>query len=183
MNMQQLLTDLGSDDPARRYLAVEMLGDMGERARNALPYLIKTLRDQDPLVVEATIETLGKMPMAAVVAVPSLAKILKSDSARLRRPAAQALSKIGEPAISPLVICLQDHRPDVRRASVEGLGLMGGRAARAVDALANRLEYDADDGVRKAVLSALERIGTEDALIVVEQSRSSGTSMESNNSP
>jgi HEAT repeat protein len=175
MNMQQLLGDLDSDDPARRYLAAETLGDMGKAARYALPYLIKTLRDPDPLVVEAATEALGKMPIAAVGAVSSLAKILNGDNSVLRRPAARTLSKIGEPAVSSLIICLQDHRPDVRRASVEALGLMGAEAERAIDALANRLEYDADIGVRKAVLAALERIGTQDAFTVIEQFKSSDT--------
>lgn len=182
MDIQTLLNDLDSDDPARRYLAVETLGEMGEQAHSVLPYLIKTLRDRDPLVVEAAIEALGNMPLAAVVAVSSLAKILRGDNSSLRRPAARTLGKIGEPAVATLIICLQDHRSDVRRASVEGLGLMGWRAARAVDALANRLEYDDDQGVHRAVLVALEQIGTNKAFIVIGRSRTSGTGTESENS-
>ena len=79
----------------------------------------------------------------------------KTDSG-VRRTAALALGKIGEPAVEPLIAALKDSVGDVRRTAAEALGKVGDR--RAVEPLIAALK-DSDDYVRREAAEALGKIG------------------------
>ena len=69
-----------------------------------------------------------------------------------------ALVKIGEPAIDPLILALNDSNSSVRCYAADALGEIGD--PRAVDPLNDALE-DEDGDVREAATEALEKIQAE----------------------
>ena len=78
----------------------------------------------------------------------------KTDSG-VRRTAALALGKIGEPAVEPLIAALKDSDDCVRREATEALGKIGEPA---VEPLIAALK-DSDDYVRREAAEALGKIG------------------------
>jgi HEAT repeat protein len=74
----------------------------------------------------------------------------------VRQKAAEALGKIGEPAVEPLIGALRDENRLVRRRAAEALGEI--RDARAVEPLIGALR-DRDSWVRRRAAEALEKIG------------------------
>jgi hypothetical protein len=72
--------------------------------------------------------------------------------------AADALGRIGQPAVPELVNALGSLDPNIRLKAVEVLGRMGPEAAQAVPSLTKSLE-DPDERIRKAAARTLGRIG------------------------
>jgi len=72
--------------------------------------------------------------------------------------AADALGRIGAPAVPALIEALKNADPAVRLEVVEVLGRMGDEAADAVPSLLKLLD-DPDPGVRKAAARTLGQIG------------------------
>ncbi|MCX8067326.1 MAG: HEAT repeat domain-containing protein, partial [Anaerolineae bacterium] len=92
-------------------------------------------------------------------AVPGLLEALRD--ADVRRAAAEALGRIGDPrAVPGLLKALRDADAEVRWAAAEALGRVG---APAVPGLLEVLR-DADAGVRRAAAEALGRIGDPQAI-------------------
>jgi hypothetical protein len=101
-----------------------LLGKIGDR--NAVPRLLKALKDQDHSVVDEAIFALGKMGDKS--AVSDLLKALDNPiaSKEVRRNATEALGKIGgEAAIPKLLKTLEDDDSDVGFRSAEALGRIG----------------------------------------------------------
>ncbi len=90
--------------------------------------------------------------------VQGLIKVLgyKKDD-KVRQAAAEALVKIGAPAVEPLIAALQDKNKDVRRAAAEALGKI--RDTRAVEPLIAALKKDEEWYVHKTAAEALGQIG------------------------
>lgn len=76
--------------------------------------------------------------------------------------AADALSRIGKPAVPQLIAALQHPDPKVRRAATSVLARMGSEAKDAVPALIQLLE-DENPSVRRCAAKTLGRIGPEAA--------------------
>jgi len=82
----------------------------------------------------------------------------------LIRDAVEALGKIGEPAVEPLIQALKDKDNGVRGSAAEAFGMIGDkRAKRAVEPLIQTLK-DKDWYVRKASVVALGSIGDKRAV-------------------
>jgi hypothetical protein len=79
--------------------------------------------------------------------------------------AADALGRIGKPAIPQLIESLKSENPEVRLISAQVLARMGSDAEEAVPHLVPLLE-DSDQRIRKAAARALGRIGPEAAAAV-----------------
>ena len=77
-----------------------------------------------------------------------------------QQAAAEALSRIGPPAVPMLVQALQHSDPEVRLQAVRVLIRMGPDAKEAVPALVPLLD-DPDERIRKAAARSLGRIGPE----------------------
>jgi HEAT repeat protein len=135
----------------------------------------EAMKDENELVRESAAEVLGKIGGGA--AAVALLQALKDNQGFVRRSAAEALGeyKTAPPAvINSLVAALDDVEYQVRYASVESLGKL--RAEAAVRPLAQLLrvkEATAWDerSLGEVAAEALERIGTPDALDVVEMWR------------
>jgi HEAT repeat protein len=87
---------LYSPEAAKRAQAAEKLGNMGDKAAPAIPYLIGLLGDTTGV----------KVPLE-----PG-SNVMTDTSAGIE--ASTALGKIGDPALDPLIAALKDKNPHVR---------------------------------------------------------------------
>ena len=126
----------------------------------SLIYLNMSLAQPD-LEVTGTIG--GEEPIAIVNGegvkvgdeVDKLINQLKDEDGYVRRSAAEALVKIGKPAVEPLITALKDKSYNVRRPAAEVLGMIGD--SRAVEPLITALK-DENEHVREYAAEALNRI-------------------------
>ncbi len=157
-DMRGLIEQLDSPNPWWRAGAASRLGNMGERAAPAVPYLVGMLGDN----AATGSSTPGKDAAAALVkigepAVETVAGVFRDAGAQedVRGRAASILGRIGDPrALEPLTRGLSDRVPGVRVAAATALGEL--RDARAVDPLVAALT---DHPSPDAVFKALEKIG------------------------
>ena len=158
--------------PVRRGAAFACLL-LGPDAAGAVPALIKTLHEDRlrRLVAEA----LGRIGPAAKDAVPFLVQNLKKDHwwvsrARLslghRSAAAQALGRIGEPAIPALLKGLGSDNDLVRIGCAMALGQIGPKAGEAAPALARLLTATKRANLRYCALQALLAIEADAGLLI-----------------
>ncbi len=117
--------------------------------------LIKALRHPDVTVQYEAVEALGDLGDPA--AVTPLVEVLSRDEySAVRWKAAEALSKIGTPAVGELIGALSNPDEDVRWKAAIALGDIGD--ARAIDPLIGLLG-DPDRFVKSRVAYALGKIG------------------------
>ncbi len=90
----------------KRARAVISLGEMGVRARPAIPFLIGMLADNSRIREE-----------------------FKDKFALPGDEAVKALVKIGKPAVEPLILAIEDKDPSVQRRAAESLRRIGDRRA------------------------------------------------------
>ena len=118
---------------AKRYDACKKLGEMGEKAIPAIPFLIEELQDYSNWSIlnkrpprYAAREALIRIGKPAV---PALLDTLKHKDKFVRREAVEALGDIKDPrVIQPLIHMLEDQEKTVRKATAWALsGLAGWR--------------------------------------------------------
>lgn len=119
----------------------------------AVEQLVLALRNSPPVVRMGAAATLGKIGTPAAIA--PLTDALLHDDPRVGRVAVQALGRMGEAAVTPLLRVLREGNDAARRGAVAALVLIGGPAAGLLPgALA-----DEDFRVRAGVADALDRLG------------------------
>lgn len=157
-----LIKTLGDKKWGVRASAVEALGQIGPAAKDALPVLIKILRNGDEVECvrgEAAI-AIGEIHNTS--AVPELIETLGDEKWSLRLSAAGALSKIGDTSAVPaLIVASKDENRNVRYAAVWALGKIGDKSA--VPALIEALKEE-DKNARQQAIRALGEIGDTAAL-------------------
>ena len=153
---------LKEKDRNARKLAVQALGELGSRARSALPQLMNLVKnDGDKAVRIGAAFALGRMGTAGNAAVSVLTTALKDADADLRGTAAVALGEIGpgaKGAVPALTEALKDENQYVRSSAAYGLGGIGRDAVASAAALSESLK-DKEPTVRRFAASALGRIG------------------------
>ena len=154
----ELIERLKDEDEDVRRNAAEALVKIGEPA---VEPLIKVLKDKNAKVRGDAAYALGRIGDKR--AVDALIEVLRNedDDALVRLSAAEALIRIGEPAVEPLIEALKDEDEDARSFAADALGEIGDR--RAVDALVKILK-DGSAEVRESAACALGKIGDEKAL-------------------
>jgi len=126
-----------------------------------VPALIHMLGDARWYVVRNAADLLGEMQ--AERAQGSLAQLLKHDDERVRQAAAGALSKLTTPkAVGAMQQALRDRSPRVRIQAAAGMGLR--KDPHAAAALLKALDGEDDQEVQLAIVGALGRIATADAV-------------------
>lgn len=155
-----LIKLLKHQDENIRIVAIAILGEIGEGATEAIPFLEEVLRDRreensDSRIV--VVDALGKMGQTAV---PALIVALRDEEGSVRYSAASALRQIGKPAVLALIVALKDRDSGVRSNAAWVLGTIGEGAKDAVPALIAALK-DQNWRVRYHAASALGRIGKE----------------------
>ena len=161
------LQQLKSAKPEVRARAARSLG--AAKNQRAVPSLIRRVEDENAQVRMAAIEALGIIghPASAGPLVSALANPVKtvnpprscSDSgveSAHYKALANALARVGPPAVSPLLGLLRSNEKEPRRWAAYTLGLL--KDSRAVDPLIERLD-DSRSEVRKTAARALGEIG------------------------
>jgi HEAT repeat protein len=93
--VDELVINLQGSDPDVRYRAARALSDIGPEAKDAVPVLIKCLKDRSPDVRFEAALALGAIGQAAEAAIPAISECLKEDRyLRVRAMAALVLSRI-----------------------------------------------------------------------------------------
>jgi HEAT repeat protein len=115
---------LNDKDPIRRFPAIKAVGEIGPEAREAIPLLIKTIREsrnRDRRTLVACNHALLGMDKEIV---PHMISLLKDDEWEMRRGAAWILGKLGpeaKEAVPALTEALNDSNAAVRTKAEESL--------------------------------------------------------------
>ena len=150
-----LLSGTTADGPRRTYL--DALG----RLSAAIPALVRMLRDARWHVARDAAVLLGEL--RASIAEGPLADLLTHEDERVRRAACGALGRLGTPeAVRALRGALGDLSAPVRATAAGCLAEREG--ASSADTLASALDAEEDAEVQQAILAALGRLGTPDAV-------------------
>jgi HEAT repeat protein len=134
--------ELDAADAGERELLLTLLGDASWRVRSA------------------AVERIVASGRAAEILPPLLRALSGGGSVGVRDAASVALTRVGEPAVLPLISRLDGPDSDLRQAAAHVLGAIGDR--RAVAPLAARLA-DHDPNVRAGAAEALGKIGGPEA--------------------
>jgi HEAT repeat protein len=158
-----------------RLAALRALYEHGDEG--VIDLIASAMHDENELVRESAAEVLGRV--GGATAATALVAGLKDGEGFVRRSAAEALGemKSSSPAIpNSLIAVLDDDEYQVRYAAVEALGKL--KAEVAVRPLAELLRVKEASSwderpLGEVVAEALERIGTADAVAVVEMWKNS----------
>ncbi len=127
----------------------------------AVPALIKLLKDPDSSVRKGAVNALASIVPAAKEVVPALTEALKDPNEEVRSDAVNALGKIGRSAmksVSSLIKTLKDSNDEVRRNSAGALGEIGSQTQNAITALTVAACKDPNKDVRTSASYALVQI-------------------------
>ena len=151
-----LIPFLSSDQTMWRQRSVRALGNMGAQAVAPLLRIVKDERQPDR-TVEGAAEALGLL--GDTQAVPELVRLLRARGGKLAECAALALTRMGEPAVQPLIEALptQSAELQLRTLIVNALVAIGEPS---IAPLIQALQH-ASTPVRDAAEKALARIGAD----------------------
>jgi HEAT repeat protein len=162
----ELLTD---DDLDIRINAINVVGDMGPRARPYALQLVKLLGNANPTVRYCTACALGRVQNQEKEVVEALVKSLHDESISVRIMAAEALFKLSQYqfSVDVMIDCLPrcDSTADKLRA-VRVIGSYELRAKRALQSLKTMMT-DEEAALRIAAAEAVWRIDHDRAAIDV----------------
>lgn len=146
---------------AVRRRAASALAGLGDIAKDygAVPHLIGRLNDPRVEVRAAAVTALGTL--AVPEAAQPLADLLMTERVGVTAEIADALEKIGPPAIEPLTPALDHPETEVRLVAAETLATIG--TSRAVMPLANALD-DPEPKIRTVAADALRNLADERVL-------------------
>jgi len=146
-----------------RYRAVR---ELSLEAPRALEQLLERLSDESWRVRKAAVERLAEVKPVSRALPHLVAALGKGDDAQARNAAAEALARIGAPAVTALAERLNSDDGDVRKFAADILGEIG--HADAVEPLAQALD-DKDRNVRAAAAEGLGKIGGPRAAVALER--------------
>jgi HEAT repeat protein len=157
-----------------RAAAAETLNALGDKARLALPQLLKVLVDKKadrfPRMYAARI--MARFDAEARTTVPALVSVCvdKEAPVKVREAAADALGRLGaaaEDVAEPLskIVQAKDEKAELRRAAVVALGKVGGKAALVWPALKVAIK-DGDSGLRYQSIRLAGGLAKDDKTIV-----------------
>lgn len=159
------LDRLSRPDAEARKDAALALGAMGSDALIALPVLLERLRapQENPEVREAVVKVLPKISGENLQVTAALIDAIRDAQSGLRSAAIQAISQLGDEAISALVLVIHDpcETDDFRVTATLILGAFESAPSSAATALLEILkDRQSAEVVRAAAAEALGRMGT-----------------------
>ncbi len=163
-HVRQQIERLYSPVPGERADAAIHLGQMGDQAGPAIPFLVGMLGDSTQFVSEAGdmatspgAEAAGALVRIGRPAVEALVAVLGGEDSSIQVHAASVMGEIGDPrAVEPLIALLKDKDPFVSGKAVWALGEIKDR--RAVGPLIAALNHE-QWSVRTAAAEAVGKIG------------------------
>lgn len=139
-----LTKQLENEEPALRAMAAQALGHIGPAASDAVKPLSELLEDSQSLVKMHAAWALARIQpgktKAFKKALPILINALKSEDPELKDEAIEALSEMGNSAVSPLMKFLKDNQEvSGEIAALDVLTALGPRAKNAAKIVAEAL--------------------------------------------
>jgi HEAT repeat protein len=135
----------------------EVLGELPD----AVPALVRMLGDSRWFVVRNAADLLGEM--AATQAEEALVALLRHTDDRVRRSATNALLRLGTPnAFKGIYDAVSDSSPEVRMQAAVAMATK--KDGRTSQALIRAIEDEADADVQLAMIAALGKVGTPEAV-------------------
>lgn len=129
----------GNASSHARLGAVRALGEIGGRARAAVPQLIRLLHDRQWSGRDAVADALARIEASGPEEIAALVSALKEDpDERVRAKVASALGRLraaGAASVAALAGALEDADATVQAAAAEALGRLGPAAKSALPAL------------------------------------------------
>ncbi len=154
-----LAPQLMSTEPAKRESALEQTKEMApSELQSTLDELTGYLKKDDIDNREHAAQALGLLGPRAAKAVDPLRKCLNDELPYVRILSAEALSKIGIPAIPAFIEALNNANSEVRAIAASALGTYGQKAEEAIPSLVKTLS-DVDSSVRQKAAHSLEQFG------------------------
>lgn len=150
------LADLKKDNAKIRQKAAEALGDLGAKAKGAVPALAGALKDPERGVRAAAARALERIGPAASPALPALAAATEDKEFAVRRAAANALGEIGPDGWPSLVELLGNAELSLQAETLLARAMPGAAAVSSL--LCTRLKHS-EESVRLAGSRLLERAG------------------------
>jgi hypothetical protein len=169
MGAEAVLAQLGgATSIAERRVFYDVLGKLDY----AVTVLLRKLTDDRWYIVRNAVELLGTL--GDVTVEPHLAQALAHPDERVRRAAALALAKLGTPSAQrDLYHAMGKVADPVRHVAATAIVTREGE--RAVSQLLEALERGGDDDAQKAIVMALGRVGTPEAVeALVRMAQDSG---------
>ncbi len=157
--LPDLIRALQTGAVMERLMAAKGLGRLGWLAREALPALAETLKDEDGRVRDASAHAVGAMGPDAL---PTLSRMLQHSDKYVRRQAVWAMGKLGPLASSVLRdLCdaLHDNDPRTACGAAQAIGAMGCDGAEGVPALAEAMR-GTNIVLCRLAAKALSQVGT-----------------------
>jgi len=163
-HVRQQIERLYSPAPQERANAAIRLGQMGEEAVPAIPFLVGMLADISQLVARGDgpetspgLEAARALVRIGRPVVEPLVSVLRDEDSYIQRYAAWVLGQIGDPrAVEPLIAALGNEDPFVSEKAAWALGEIKDR--RAVEALITALNHE-EWWVRTRAAEAVGKIG------------------------
>jgi HEAT repeat protein len=161
-----LIPFLSSEENTLRQMSVRALGNMGTLAVTPLLNIVRNEKQPDR-TAEGAIEALGLL--GDTQAVPDLVRLLRARGGKLAESAARALTRVGEPAVQPLIEALptQSAELQLRNLIVNALVAIGEPS---IAPLIQALQHTSTP-VRDTAEKALARIGADASAALVDALR------------
>ncbi len=159
--LSELVKNLESGDSKVRLKAIESLGELGDKAKDAIPSLLKLLGDNDEFTRRTAVSALVKIGLPSKTDVQLLAGAMREPNVEMRRYAATTLEKMGTDARSAtpeLVGGLTDNDALVRQAAARALGRLGREVKESAAGPLETMLGDNDKDNRLAAAEALAGI-------------------------
>jgi HEAT repeat protein len=148
---ERLIEQARSSDPDARQKAAALVAQSGDD--RDLPLMFELLGDKDWRVRKTVVDGFVREPRSEVIE-GLLRSLSDADNAGKRNSATEALVRIGEPAIEPIVWRLRgEHDVDVRLSLVNLLGDL--RSGEGFEVLLTLLEHESDINVASSIVSSL----------------------------
>jgi CubicO group peptidase (beta-lactamase class C family) len=128
-----------------RAAAAKALGELGSRARAAVPELRLALADGDAAVRESAAEALGRIGAADEGTLLSLRRLFSEPDPYVAGKAIAALAGIGAPAVDGLELALADPNDGSRRCAAIALGKIAPQGRQAIPFLTAALKDKSAD--------------------------------------
>lgn len=157
-NSPELLTEKRQEILELRRSAAEALGLLGQTAQPALPALIRALESDWPVLRRSAASAIGEIGPRADQAIDALVTMILLDSDDdPREAAADALGKIGTPAIPALNAILEDEETIVRLMAIRALSQMSSTDSQVLNTLRRALQDEVASVRGRAAEAILQR--------------------------